>query len=327
MKNKLNSLIRYAIKNDVSDIHFIYQNSSLNITMRGIKGIKEVKDELYDINLFRYIQYLANLDLGNIKLPQTGNFELDINNKHLYFRLSVIVTNDVSSGVLRILNNHSRIELEDLSSNKKDLVTFNRWTHVRHGLVIMSGPTGSGKTTTLHALLDRIADDKKLKVISLEDPIEIHTDKFLQLQVNDKYSLNYKNGIRELLRHDPDVIMIGEVRDEKSARMLYQCALTGHLVFTTLHCKNALEAIYRLEELGLNTNEIKQVLLGVTNQRIYSSKKTKGRICIYEILEGLELQTTIQEHTYSNNHQSIESKIKTAIESNLIYKKEASYDL
>lgn len=319
-------LLKLCIKYHASDVHFTLRNEQLKTSMRTAKGIVDVK-EPFPVSLLHYLKFIANLDLGNATLPQSGNFTYAYKGKKLYFRFAYLYTNNLQSGVLRILNNHQKIELSALSKESRQNEIFEKWSHFRSGLTIMSGPTGSGKTTTLHAMLEKIALDHRLKVIALEDPIEMQSEHYLQLQINERIGFGYEEGISQLLRHDPDVIMIGEVRDSKTAKTLIRCALSGHMVFTTLHAKSCVEAIYRLLDFGVKENDLKQVLTGITNQRIFPSRNQKGKVCIYEIMEKKELEHFFTFHKLPKEHKDIFENIKFAMEKSIISKSYAQADI
>ncbi|NBK99677.1 MAG: competence protein ComG, partial [Erysipelotrichia bacterium] len=231
MRELFEQLLLLVLKHNASDVHMRLYDEQLQISLRCANGIVDVK-KVFDATLFHYLKFIANLDLGNIGIPQSGNFSYVLKGNEYYFRFAFIQTLDVQSAVLRILNNHQKILLSQLSKEQKQNEIFKKWTKFRGGLSIISGPTGSGKTTTLHALLESIAQNKRLKVITLEDPIEIRSNHYLQLQINERMHFDYEEGIKQLLRHDPDVIMLGEIRDQASARSLIRCALSGHMVFT-----------------------------------------------------------------------------------------------
>ncbi|WP_273399360.1 ATPase, T2SS/T4P/T4SS family [Traorella massiliensis] len=325
MKKILYRLIFESQKVKATDIHFLISNRRNSCEMRGISGFKSFEDEQIEA-LFQYLKYCANLDLGNLAIPQSGTFQMNFQDKNYYFRFSCISSYQSQTGVLRILNNHPPISIHQCSTKKTQNAQFKRWCSLRSGLILFSGPTGSGKTTTLHALLEEIARQKKLKIITLEDPIEIVSSNYLQLQVNEKMNFTYEEGIKQLLRHDPDVIMIGEIRDSKCAEMVYRAALSGHLVFSTIHAKSATEAIKRLSELGLSTSNLKETLTAVVNQRLYPDIKRKERICIYEILDRQELQNYL-EYGKTENHKTIQDEIREAIRKKIIRPSDAKIDL
>ena len=259
--------------------------------------------------------------------PQSGQFQYIYKGKQLNFRFSLLCTLDMQTGVLRILNNHHLLQIQDLTIQKNCISSFFHWSKFRSGLIILSGPTGSGKSTTLHAILHTIANNQKLKVISLEDPIEIHDDSYLQLQINEKADFTYEEGIRQLLRHDPDVIMIGEIRDTNTAKMAYRCALTGHMVFSTVHAKNCAEAIKRLMDLGIAKQDLKDTLTAVSSQRLFQVNGKEERTCIYEILEKEELEYFMVEGKHETKHRDIFDEIKIAVEKGFISSQEAECDL
>lgn len=292
MKELLESLILDAIKKQVSDIHF-QLDTKLCIFFREMNGIKEIK-KLYDESIFEYLKYISNLDISGSFSSQSGAFHLEILGKIYYFRFSYIQHLSRQSGVLRILNNHPTLQLKDLSQEKEVIKIFKSWCKKRVGFIIFSGPTGSGKTTTLHVLLEEIAKNNKLKIITLEDPIEIYSNSYLQMQINEKVNFTYQEGIKHLLRQDPDVIMIGEIRDEITAKMAFRAALSGHMVFTTIHAKTASEALKRFVEFGIDKDEIYSTLTGVVNQRLFKRKNKKEKLVIYEILNEQDIKNALQ---------------------------------
>lgn len=326
MREKFEKLLNVALKHEATDIHFVLKNDKLTITMRGNKGIIDIKEK-FDKTLLNYLKFMSNLDLGNLNVPQNGNFTYVYRKKELHFRFSYIQTLHLQSGVLRILNNHQPIALSMLSNDKKQNAIFKKWATFRSGLVLVSGPTGSGKTTTLHAILETIAENKKLKVITLEDPIEIPSDNYLQFQINEKMNFTYEEGIKQLLRHDPDVIMIGEIRDTQTAKILVRCALSGHMIFTTIHAKSCKDAIVRLLDFGVRENDLKEVLTGLTNQRIFFNKNNKGRCCVYEIMEKNSIRYFFEHKEMEKGYKDIFDEIQIACDKNWIKKKDALVDI
>ena len=327
MRKKLNTLLKYVMKYNASDVHFLLENGKLKVRVRSLQGFVAINDKKLNVTLFHYLKFISNLDLGNSLLPQSGNFSYSFKSKELHFRFSYLRTLQSQSGVLRVLNNHPKIEINQLSKEKYQNTIFHTWTQFRSGLILVSGPTGSGKSTTLHAILELIAKKEKLNVITLEDPVEIKSENYLQLQINERLNFDYREGIRQLLRHDPDVIMIGEIRDEETAKMLIRSALSGHMVFTTIHAKSCKEALLRLEEFGISKLDLKETVTGVTNQRIFKSKDSNSRVCIYEVLEKEELMEVLQTGMLPKGYADIKTKIKNAVNKGWIDKESAQSDI
>ena len=318
MKEKLDAILHIALQKQATDIHFVSTTQGLSVTMRCEDGVLPIYSAAADKSLFNYLKYIAHLDLGLGQTAQSGNFQYEFQGECLQFRFALLSTLQKQTAVLRILNNHTGICLETLSDDKKQQQIFHSWCQARNGLIVLSGPTGSGKTTTLHAMMQYIAKGGKQRVVSLEDPIEIVDGSYLQLQINEQHHFSYEEGIKELLRHDPDVIMIGEIRDPMSARMLMRSALSGHLIFTSVHAKSCLEVIYRLHEFGLSKEDLRQTLTGITSQRLFHRRKGKGRVCIYEALDQNEIITYFKQGELPSTHENMEMQIASAIRAGTI---------
>lgn len=322
MDTLLQDLIQFALEKKTTDIHFILMNHVLKIEFRTDHGLENILQDIWDETFFEYLKFVSGFDLTNPFLPQSGQFTL---NDDITCRFSIIINQDIQTGVLRILNQSTKYSLNQLTHDSDAIAFFESIVHQRTGLFIHSGPTNSGKTTTLHALLHQISTLKEHKIVSLEDPIEIVDSSYLQLQINEAQGFTYEKGIEELLRHDPDVIFIGETRNAYTAKMVVRAALTGHLVFTTIHAKNALETIQRLYDFGLDSFDLKNVVSGIVCQRLYSSNK--GKECVYEILKGGDLDYVFKNNVYPKKYKGLDFKIKEGIHNGFIQDKQAEFDI
>lgn len=305
MEKRLLAILRLAIKYNATDIHFTQRYNEMLIQMRIDGEIKNVKSCQEDYKLLRYLQYLANLDVGKLLDPQTGQFEIEVDGSLLSLRFAVINSTNYTNGVLRILNSNLKIDAMHLSSLENQNKYFNSLLDVDCGLVIFSGPTGSGKTTSLYTLLNKT---KNKKIFTIEDPIEVYNDNFVQLQINEAIGFDYNEGIKQILRHDPDIIMIGEIRDEKAAKMAVVAANTGHLVLTTIHASSASSVITRLIELGVSKSHIYENLICIANQRMLNKKNEKK--VIYEIMDNEEINYFKNNNMNSKNFLSINKQIE-----------------
>lgn len=310
MENRLISLLRLAMRYNATDIHFhlIYQD--IKIQMRIDGDLKNVMSKVEDYKLIRYLQYMANLDVGNLLTPQTGQFELEVDGSLLSLRFAVINSLNSSNGVLRILNSNLKVNADNLSHIASQNRYFQSLLNKNCGLIIFSGPTGSGKTTTLYSLLKSV---KNKKIYSIEDPIEVYTEEIIQVEVNEATGLDYATGVKQILRHDPDIIMIGEIRDERAAKMAVVAANTGHLVLTTLHASRASSCISRLVELGVNEEHLYENLLCVANQRMMIDKNTKEKIVLYEVMDTNEIEYFRKNKYNSSGFNNIEAQILRGI--------------
>lgn len=286
MDKRFEELIEIMLAENISDLHLTLEEE-LKIEGRVGREFVKIPQKPDDAQLLYFLQYLANLDLSQKSSPQSGSFEYTFNHNKYAFRFAFLQTSGIMSGVLRILNFREAISLNDLVLKGSQRALFKAWTQYENGLILLSGPTGSGKTTTAYSLL---ASMKSRKVYTLEDPIEIYHQGYVQIQVNPAVGLDYDNGIKQLLRHDPDVIMIGEIRDEKTARMALRCALTGHLVITTIHASSCIGAISRLNELGISKLDQQDVVKGIANQRLVTLSNGLKRVSLYETFSRKDLE-------------------------------------
>lgn len=317
MEERLVALLRLALKYNATDIHFMMRYQEVSIEMR-IDGLcRKVKGRFEDYKLLRYLQYLANLDVGNIMTPQTGQFEMEVDGDLLSLRFAVINKVNYTNGVLRILNSKIRVSADSLSSISYQNQYFKALLSRNCGLILFSGPTGSGKTTTLYSLLKCV---RNKKIYSIEDPIEVYHDNLIQLSVNEARGFDYAEGIKQILRHDPDIIMIGEIRDEKAAKMAVVAANTGHLVLSTIHTSRASGCISRMSELGVNEDHLYENLLCVSNQRMLINAKTREKVVLYEIMDSKEIEYFRNNGRNSDDFLNIDKQIARGIEDGIFAK-------
>ena len=315
MEERLNALLRLAILHEASDIHFTNFKAETKVEMRIADTIKLVKGHPDDRKMIRYLQYKANLDVGNLTKPQTGQFEWYLDDRFLSLRFALIHNPTMENAVLRILNEDLGLKAESLAIADEQNRFFKRMMQQRHGLFIASGPTSSGKTTSLYTLLHGI---RHKKIITIEDPIEIHSEDFIQIAVNEKAGLGYDEAIKQVLRHDPDIIMIGEIRDELTAHMAIRAANTGHLVITSLHAGSSILAIERLLELKVEKGALKNVLIGISNQRLFQRKGTEKKIVIYETMERDDILYYFAKGRVKDDFYRLKDRIKEAQRQGLI---------
>ncbi len=308
MNERLLEILRIALAYRVSDIHFsLSENGSTLIEMRVDGKIRQLKSGEKDGRLFHYLMYRANLDVSSVFEPQTGSFEITVDGIRLSLRFAIMSAWQRTSGVLRILNSTSGITIDSLCKDETVLGWMKRIPDMKNGLIIFSGPTGSGKTTALYTILDAV---KERKIFTLEDPVEVIHENYVQLQVNEK-QMGYAEGIRQLMRHDPDIIMIGEIRDSLAANMAVRSALTGHLVVTSLHSFSCVGAIGRMIELGVERAALRSVLRGVSNQRLFMDAQGK-RTGIYECLDENGIAYWFEKQSLPEGFKDIETKIAEA---------------
>ena len=266
----VNSLFYQAIKKQSSDIH-IETHENRGVVRFRIDGalIKHVELDKHVINLIiNRIKVISNLDISEKRVPQDGRTAVKISGKNLDVRVSVLPTYYGERVVMRILMDSSNIPtLEGLGFDKKLTKDFKTLLSHSYGMILVTGPTGSGKSTTLHSFLSTIATPEK-NIITIEDPVEYKANNINQIQVNVKTGLTFASGLRSILRQDPDIIMVGEIRDTETAKIAIQSALTGHLLLSTLHTNNTTAALTRLIDMGIEEFLISSSLIGVLAQRL-----------------------------------------------------------
>jgi len=266
----LNALLTQAAKDTASDIHIEPYERSSSVRFRVDGALREVvqPNKALHAALISRLKIMAELDIAEKRLPQDGRISLRIGGRAVDVRVSTLPSAHGERAVLRLLDKaESKFTLEGLGMSGDTLARFHRLIQQPHGIVLVTGPTGSGKTTTLYASLGRV-DTGSTNVLTVEDPVEYELAGIGQTQVNPKIDLTFAKALRAILRQDPDVIMIGEIRDFETAQIAIQASLTGHLVLATLHTNDAPSAVTRLTDMGVEPFLLSSSLLGVLAQRL-----------------------------------------------------------
>lgn len=266
----VNRLILNAVEMKASDIHFEPFDNHFRARYRidGVLHEAESPPPRLQAAIISRVKIMAKLDIAERRLPQDGRIKLKIGDKEIDFRVSTIPTLYGESLVMRILDRESlEFDLEKIGFPRDILNKYNELITQPYGMILVTGPTGSGKTSTLYTTLAKINSSEN-KVIALEDPIEYQLDGINQIQVNSKIGMTFANGLRAIVRQDPDIILVGEIRDAETAEIAVQSALTGHLLFSTLHTNDAAGAITRLLDMGVEHFLLSSTLLGVLAQRL-----------------------------------------------------------
>ena len=266
----INALFTQALRDGASDIHIepFETRSVVRLRVDGtLRDLIEPARALHGAIVSR-VKIMAQLDIAEKRLPQDGRITLRVAGKPVDVRVSTIPTGHGERVVLRLLDKQAgRLDLTRLGMDEATLAHMDRLIREPHGMVLVTGPTGSGKTTTLYAALSRL-DATALNIMTVEDPIEYDLDGISQTQVNTRIEMSFARALRTILRQDPDVVMIGEIRDLETAQIAVQASLTGHLVFATLHTNDAVSAVTRLVDMGVEPFLLASSLIGVGAQRL-----------------------------------------------------------
>lgn len=272
----VNALLLDAFRLKASDIHFENNEDTLTVKYR-LDGVltpaSSFSRQLYASQVISRIKVLANLDISERRIPQDGRFRARLDGRDIDFRVSIMPGLYGEDAVLRILDKQhitgefSQLRLEALGFSGAVCEQLRPLARLPYGMFLVTGPTGSGKTTTLYALLSELQSGEE-KTVSIEDPVEYQLPGMLQIPVNEKKGLTFATGLRSILRHDPDRIMVGEIRDPETAEIAIQAALTGHAVFTTLHANTVLDVVNRFRHMGVDLHGLVAALNVVMAQRL-----------------------------------------------------------
>ena len=300
IEKKSEDLIKQAVLARASDIHLIPTTDLYTIYFRLHAKLVPAGKLHLDIGdrMISYFKFLSSLDISEKRKPQSGSFQQSFNSQVCSFRVSTLPSvQNKESLVIRVQLHDDSKPLHELSLNKDTPKVLHQLMMARQGLICITGPTGCGKTTTMYSLTSYSAHKLRRHVISLEDPVENSQSHLLQIQVNERSGISYASGLKAILRHSPDVIMIGEIRDSETAHAAVQASLTGHLVITTVHAKNPVGCLYRLMDLGIALDDLQQTVIGITSQQLVitsyvreDSRIRPNRSSLYEILYGHTLE-------------------------------------
>ncbi len=272
----VDTVIFTALERRASDIHVETRNSEVAVKYR-IDGVLQYAmkplDKEWHATILSRIKVMAELDIAERRVPQDGRFRVRYKGRFIDFRVSIMPSVFGEDAVLRVLDKETLSEkfrnltLDVVGFDSDDLVRFRRYIREPYGMVLVTGPTGSGKTTTLYAAINEIKNDED-KIITIEDPVEYQVRGITQIPVNEKKGLTFARGLRSILRHDPDKIMVGEIRDQETAQIAINSALTGHLVFTTVHANNVTDVIGRFINMGVEPYNFVSALNCILAQRL-----------------------------------------------------------
>lgn len=273
----LNSILMAALEKKASDIHIELSNDQIDLKYRIDGLLRPAADQIdarFHEEIVSRIKVLAELDIAEQRVPQDGRFRVRFAEREVDFRVSVLPTQFGEDVVIRILDrasvgeDGSGLKFENLGFGADDLKVLRRSIRQPFGLLLITGPTGSGKTTTLYSALAELNDGDQ-KLITIEDPIEYQLPNVVQIPVNEKKKLTFASGLRSILRHDPDKIMVGEIRDKETAEIAIQAALTGHLVIASVHANNSFDVVSRFTHWGIDLHDFVSALNAVFAQRLF----------------------------------------------------------
>lgn len=320
VEKKCLHLLKKALYFEASDIHFLPSKEFYQLYFRKYNRLIHTGEIPLALGekMISHFKYQSALDISEKRRPQSGSFEYIEQGKTISCRISTLpAVNLKESIVIRLMIQNMTTVIDDLAISQDSVIRLKRLAEREQGIVIFCGPTGCGKSTSMYSLLNYCTEKLSKHVISLEDPVENNQQKMLQIQVNEQSGVTYSVGLKAILRHSPDVIMIGEIRDKETAKIAIEAALTGHLVLTTIHAKNSFGSLHRLLDLGVSKVELEQTVAGIVSQKLVSkNNEVQDLTAVFEILDEEILKEAItalkEERDYqlpikeSISHQIIE---------------------
>lgn len=297
IETKSTQLLLKALHFGASDIYIEPAPKQYNIQFRKYGKLFPAGHFPIDLGdrIISYFKFKSSLDISEKRKPQSGSFEESLSD-HLYaFRVSTLPSvYKRESLVIRLFLQNASYPISSLCYFRHSAENLLRLVSNHQGLILFCGATGTGKTTTLYSLAKYCSETLGRHVISLEDPVENSQSHMLQIQVNERAGITYASGLKAILRHSPDVILIGEIRDEETAQIAVRASLSGHLVLSTIHAKDTVNCIYRLRDLNVSLEEIRQAVIAIIAQCLIPTQDSDGRKAIYEILAGDFLNEAIK---------------------------------
>lgn len=292
MKQLVETLLKDAYDSGASDIHITFEKTSGSIKKRVRGEMTYVQTLNLDMlkRLINYLKFIAELDINEHKIPQSGRTTFYIDKLLCNIRVSTLPLSIMKEiVVIRILNVSAEKSSQSLFYKDEEYDFLSSYMELSQGLILFTGPTGSGKSTVMYRLAEDVVDEQTRQIISIEDPVEFDIDGLVQVEINEKANLSYGPLIRGVLRCDPDIIMFGEIRDKIIAEELLKTSLSGHLVLSTFHSKNALSTLTRLKDYGLFKEELAESISLIVNQRLIHAKERS--FIVYEYIDAEMIQT------------------------------------
>lgn len=280
-------LLEKAIQLEATDLHFVPCTEGYDVTIRKHALFSKIGQFPHTLGgrLISFYKFLSSLDISEHRRPQSGSFHRSFSDQDFSFRISTIPSIQLRESVaIRIQKHDKVVPLRELCSNPVWSAELSKAAACKQGLFLVTGPTGSGKTTTLYSITSHCVNVLERHVISLEDPVENNHSHLLQIQVNERSGITYSAGLKAILRHSPDVIMIGEIRDAETAKIAVEAALTGHLVLSTIHAKDPIGCLYRLTDLGVPLEELRQTVIAISSQRLITGRSGRTS-AVFDILQ------------------------------------------
>ncbi len=271
--NVVDDIIAYAAKVGTSDIHFDPREDYLMVRIRIDGDLQDYTKipKIYERNLITRIKLIANMNITESRLPQDGSIKGTINGINLETRVSTLPTNEGEKCVIRILDYSRSLEgIESLGFNEDNFKKLEKMIAEPNGIILITGATGSGKSTTVYSIL-QVLNKKETNIITVEDPIEMNIEGLNQVQVNSEIGLDFATVLRSILRQDPNIILIGEIRDSETAKIAVRASITGHLVLSTIHTNNSLSTIERLLDMNVERYLLSSALSGIISQKLAKS--------------------------------------------------------